>query len=73
MGVVKGISHDEWPRQSPDVGKPVNVCFNYDTNHKVRGTIVRDDFEEPWVGIIQLETGKYVLMTECQYSTPRRS
>jgi hypothetical protein len=46
----------------------VNVCFHYDTSNYVRGTLVREDREEPFVGIIKLDNGRYVLTTECQYS-----
>jgi len=71
MGCVKNIDYDHFPKQGPYVGKSVSVCFNYDTAKRIPGVIVRDDYEEPWLGIIALENGRYVLTTECQYSTER--
>jgi hypothetical protein len=67
MGVVKGISIDEFPKQSNWLGRNVTVCFNYDTSRTIKGTIIRDDAEEPNVMIIQLENGRIVLATECMY------
>lgn len=68
MGCVSNITKFKFPKQSDYVGTRVNVCFHYDTQNSVNGTIVRDDREEPYVGIIQLDSGRYVLDTECQYS-----
>lgn len=69
MGVIKNITHDNFPKQSDWVGKTVNVTFHYDTNKTVLGTIVRDDKEEPWETIIKVE-GRYIRSTECQHSLP---
>jgi len=68
MGCVKGITHNQFPRQSDWLGRRVNVCFHYDTAHMFPGVIVRDDMEEPFLTIIALDNGRYVLATECQYS-----
>lgn len=68
MGSVKNISFNQFPKQSSDLGKVVNVCFNYDTSRLIEGIIVRDDAEEPNVTIIRLADGRYVLDTECQYT-----
>jgi hypothetical protein len=73
MGVVKNISITRFPKQGSFLGKKVEVCFHYDTSKTIKGIIVRDDSEEPWVTIIQLEQesgvkGPYVLATECQYA-----
>ena len=68
MGCVKNISHDTFPKQSDYVGKLVDVCFHYDTSKSIMGRIIRDDREEPGVGIIQLFDGRVVLTIECQYS-----
>ena len=76
MGIVKNISMDSFPKQGNFLGRKVEVCFHYDTSRTIKGTIVRDDSEEPYVTIIQLEQdeymnyvkGPYVLATECQYS-----
>lgn len=71
MGVVKNIDHEQFPVQTSNVGERCEVCFNYDTKHVVRGTVVRDDGEEPGKMIIRLDDGRYVLSTECMYSYPR--
>ena len=71
MGVVNTIAFDKWPKQGSHLGKRVDVCFHYDTSRRVKGTIVRDDAEEPHITIISLDSGKVVLATECQYSLPK--
>lgn len=38
-----------------------------DQHQRERGVIVRDDDEPPYVTIIKLESGRYVLATECRY------
>ena len=68
MVVGSNITHNSLPKQGDDVGKQVAVCFHYDTNNIVEGTIVRDDIESPYETIIQLKNGNYVRGTECQYS-----
>ncbi len=69
MGVVENISYDRFPRQSKKyLGKEVDVCFNYNLYKTIKGVIVRDDEESPGLTIIRLEDGRYVLVTECQYS-----
>lgn len=50
-----------------NVGKKVEVCFNYNKKIVGIGTIVRDDTESPFVTIIKLTDGRYVLDFECQY------
>jgi hypothetical protein len=67
MGVISNIKHDEFPKQTEHVGKEVEVCFHYDTNHRIMGKIVRDDAEPPYESIFQLEDGRFVRATECQY------
>lgn len=76
MGVVKNIRFDQFPKQCRasdfgGVGTDVLVLFNYDTEHKIPGVIVRDDAEEPYVTIIKLLDGRYVLATECQYTSAK--
>lgn len=73
MGVAANITHNTFPRQGEWVGQRVRVCFNYNTQHWIGGTVVRDDKEEPYRAIIQLDDGRYVLTTECQHSHPRSS
>jgi hypothetical protein len=68
MGVVKSIGATEFPKQGSLVATRLKVCFNYDTTVTVGGTVVRDDIEHPYVCIIKLDDGRYVLATECQYS-----
>lgn len=70
MGVVANVGYDTFPKQGDWLGKRVKVCFRYDTKHTIGGTIVRDDRQEPFVGIIKLDDGRYVLSTECQHSHP---
>lgn len=68
MGFCKNIKYDRFPKQSDDVGKEVLVCFHHDTSHTMKGTLVRDDMEDPYRTIIQLENGQFVLGTECAYT-----
>ena len=73
MGVVVGIDHESFPEQSSvnPPGTKVKVCFKYNVEHTLNGEIVRNDIVEPFVGIIRLVDGRYVLMSECMYSTVR--
>jgi len=68
MGCVETIRADRFPKQGYWLGKRVKVCFWYDTSNTFLGTIIRDDAEEPYVEIIQLDSGIVILSTECQYS-----
>jgi hypothetical protein len=68
MGVVANVSFTKWPKQGSYLGGRTKVCFQYDTQHCMMGTVVRDDAEAPWVTIIRLDDGRFVLATECQYS-----
>jgi len=68
MGVQKNVSHDEFPEQGMNFGKRCEVVFNYDLRNILMGTIVRDDREDPYITIIRLNDGRYVMSTECQYS-----
>jgi hypothetical protein len=67
MGRHKNITHDKFPAQSNSLHKRVRVCFHYDAEHQVDGTIVRDDVDEPEQMIIRLDDGRYVLATECMW------
>ena len=71
MGCVKGIGIDEYPRQSEKIHSRVEVCFFYDVTRTIKGTIVRDDREDPGETIIRLDDGRYLRSTECQYSYVR--
>ena len=68
MGVVANIEIDCFPKQGSFKEERVKVSFNYDTDNFICGRIVRDDAEEPFITIISLVDGRYVLATECQYS-----
>lgn len=68
MGCVRTITAENFPKQSSEVNRMVEVCFHYDTSKQVAGRIVRDDREEPFETIIWLEDGRFVRGTECQYS-----
>lgn len=70
MGVVDTISATTFPRQGPDLGGRVVVCFNYGPPD-LFGTVVRSDREHPLRTIIRLDDGRHVLSTECQRSLPR--
>ena len=67
MGVHPNIDFNRFPKQSPSLGKSVEVVFNYDTSRQIKGQIVRCDHEEPLRMIIALEDGRFVLSSECQY------
>lgn len=67
MGSVSNIAIDKFPPQGKYLGKPVEVCFNYDTTKSIKGVCVRDDTELPGLMIIKLEDNRYVLSTECQW------
>lgn len=68
MGVKQGIDYESFPKQGTWLGRRCRVCFKYDLSHMILGTIVREDEEEPGIGIIRLDDGRHVLFTECQYS-----
>lgn len=53
------------PQSSDWTGRRVWVCFDYEYDQKEPGTLVRDDPEMPTV--IQLDSGRTVLGTECQW------
>lgn len=64
---IRTITKNVFPKQSKELGKYVNVCFDHDVTNNVFGTIIRDDIEEPYKTIIYLDDRRYVLGTECQY------
>lgn len=47
------------------LGRETQVCFHNDTTRTLEGVTVRDDLEEPNKRVIKLNTGKFVLSTEC--------
>jgi hypothetical protein len=72
MGNHPNISKDKFPKQGQYLNKRVRVAFNYNTDPDalVYGTIVRDDIEEPYLTIIELDGSdeRYILDTECQWT-----
>ncbi len=68
MGCVDTITVYKFPKQSEHVNRRVKVCFHYDTNKWIMGTIIRDDREEPFETLIKLDDGRVIRGTECQYS-----
>lgn len=68
MGRHANITHDKFPMQGELVGKRVKVCFHYDTDNILFGTLVRNDAEDPMVDIILLDDDRFVLSTECMFT-----
>lgn len=68
MGFNKNVGLDKFPPQSKSVGHVVRVCFNYECEHTILGTIVRQDVDQPYRTIIQLSDGRYVTADECMYT-----
>lgn len=64
-----GVGFDEFPKQGSYLNLSVKVCFNYDSSKLIGGTVVRDDRDDPFITIIKLDDGRYVLATECMYTT----
>lgn len=71
MGNHEKITYDLFPKTGPDMGAQVSVAFHYDTSRLVKGTVVRDDYEDPWRTIIRLDAARHVLGDECQYAVDR--
>lgn len=67
MGTHVNVGFENFPKQGQYLGKSVEVTFNYNISHIISGVIVRDDVEEPFRTIIQLEDGRYIEAVECQY------
>lgn len=68
MGCVETISAYSFPKQSQYVGRRCKVCFHYDTSQEFKGTVIRDDREDPFETLIRLDDGRVLRATECQYS-----
>lgn len=57
---------DKYPKQMEDsVGRRVLVVFTKDESDPVPGTVLRNDAEEPYLTIIQLDDGRVVTDTGC--------
>ena len=61
------VGFDRFPEQGPFKGREVRVCFDFDPSRTVEGTVIRCDAEAPGRMIIQLDDGRVVMSTECQY------
>lgn len=68
MGVHQNVGYDKFPKQGSFLGEEVKVCFNYDTSKTLKGKVIRDDIEEPYLTLFQLEDGRVIRSAECQYS-----
>lgn len=68
MGCVKTITAYGFPKQSEYVNRRCKVCFHYDTSKWIKGTVIRDDREEPYETLIRLDDGRTMRAVECQYS-----
>lgn len=62
------FAHGGYPKQGTWHLKRTRVCFRYDTEHIVMGTVARDDIEAPYETIIALDDGRWVLAGECMHS-----
>lgn len=69
MGSVSTVGYYDFPKQGELLNREVEVCFHRDTSKTLFGVVVRDDVERPFVTIIKLADNRYVLATECQYTT----
>jgi hypothetical protein len=67
MSVHKNITRTKFPQQE-HIGVEVAVTFHYDTKNPMRGHIVRSDVNSPFITIIKLVDGRYILSDECHYS-----
>lgn len=67
MGTVTGIDAENFPSQGTLLNQPVSVCFHYNTSKRIPGQVVRDDVDSPYITIIRLIDGRYILATECQF------
>jgi hypothetical protein len=69
MGLHKNVSLTSvWPEQGSHLNKLVTVgTFNDSDDTRMDGLIVRDDIEEPFLTIIRLDDGRYILGDECHY------
>lgn len=67
MGSKENINYDQYPKQTNKVGKKVEVCYHYNTSKTHHGFILRDDAEDPYETIFQLENGRVLRSVECHY------
>lgn len=65
MGMHPSIGKDRFPRQGA-VGERMKVRLS--DGSELGGTMRRDDMEAPWLTLIELDDGRFVLGTECVYA-----
>lgn len=68
MGIVSNVDYEKFPQQGPFLNKRTKVCFRYNMENTIMGTIVRDDIDPPFLTIIHLDDGRFIMSAECQYS-----
>lgn len=75
MGMVEGINAENYPAQGNLIGKLQAICYEYDTSKTFIALCVRDDKDSPYRTIFKVdnvaEGTRFVLSTECMYTTPR--
>ena len=52
-------------KQGVYLGRVVTVKLN---NETTSGKIIRNDIDEPYITLIQLDDGRVIMASECQYS-----
>ena len=68
MGIEPNVGFEKFPLQSVRVGERVYVVFGkLYQRAPLCGRIVRYDLKSPFVVIIKLDDGRYVLNDECQF------
>jgi hypothetical protein len=61
------VNISDYPKQSKTLYHRVKVYFNNEILSQKKGTIIRDDREEPFETIIKLDDGRIVRGSECQF------
>lgn len=65
--VDRGYRMNSYPVQTEDLGKLVDVYFQYDMEKHMDGRIVRQDKAAPYLTVIRLDNGNYVLGHEIEF------
>ncbi|MGH0417526.1 hypothetical protein [Bacillus cereus] len=68
MGVHPNVGVNKFPKQGDQLNREVKVMFNFDSSTILKGIIVREDMEDPFLTLIKLEDGRVIGSAECQYS-----
>lgn len=70
MGIEKYVKSGVFPKQNSYLlNRSVEICIECNDAGMTKGKIVRADIEEPYVIIIHLENGQYVLGSECRFNS----